>query len=244
MKRSWLIRVLIPGMLLCLLSGCAGAENARRYREGKSALSQSRYQEAAELFVSLEGYRDSEAYLDRMYAQGLSAYEEGNYAEAEAVFSALAPFGIRESAVYAGLAQGQQCLSDLDMTGAFAALDAISSETEAVTALRDTLMAMCFPNSTLLRPEFLAPELKDGRIQPEISLLSQDPYQEEYLYAMPQNAVDSVFRQYRDYCAARYPDSFSSVEDSYFTFRIQESTCYVCNYYALYGGLVIKLPRY
>lgn len=239
------IALILTGTAVAVsLLGCAGGEAAGVYRSGKSALSHGRYAEAAEAFSALEEYRDSEAYLERIFEYALTAYEDGRYEEAAEIFSALEPTDSENAAVYAALARAQIRLTEQDAAGAYGELEAVAdADCPDLTAFLTELDALCFPDTVLLRPEAVVPELKDGRVEFSVSMLPSDGDMEEYLYTMPKNSADSAYRQYGDYCAKVFPGSFAQA-DSYFSFQIQGSTYYVCNYYALYSGLVIRIPRY
>lgn len=234
-----LITVLSAGLF-----GCASKEVRENYRQGEHALREGRYADAVGYFGPLEGYRKSGQYLTDAYDRAMALYEGGQYRDAAEIFGALAVYEIQDAALYARVTGAYACLYALDAAGAYALLESTDQTHDAVAAAYAALELFCFEDTTLIRPEYVALELAEGRVIPEISNISADRYLDEILYTMNQNATDSVYDQYREYCQAAFPESFTDESESYFTFRIDDATYYVCNHFALYGGLVIKLPRY
>lgn len=239
-----LLCLLLAAAMLISLSACAAPEVRALYRQGNAAMKEGQYAEAAACFASLENYRDSARLLEEIMVQAQALYDSGEYARAGEIFAALADAGIEDAALYAQLAQAQDCLEALDAAGALAALEGADGSREEVLDLQARIGQMCFADTVLVRPEYVASELADGRIVPEIDDLTKDPHLDEIVYLMSQNAADSVYAQYRDYCLSAFPESFEDGSDSYFTIQLDGATCYVCNYWALYGGLLIKIPRY
>lgn len=240
-------RLLCAALALCLfvsLSGCASGEVRAAYRQGRDALDEGRLADAAACFGPLGDYRSSLRYLEDIYREAAELYAAGSYREAAEIFAALSPFGPEDAALYASLAEAQACLQALDIPGALAALAAADSSRTEVTELQARIAQLCFEDTVVIRPEYIAAELADGRIAPEISDISTDRHLQEIVYAMTKNAADSVYSQYRSYCMTAFPESFTEPSDSYFTFQIDGCTYYVCNYHALYGGILFKIPRY
>lgn len=239
-----LICLMLAAAMCAAMLSCASGDEHARYRGGKEALQAGRYAEAAEYFGPLEDYRNSRQCLFDIYSEAMALYEAGSYGEAAEIFHALEPYCVQDAMLYARISDAWACLYDLDAQGAYAALDGMDSTQEQAAAVYAALEAWCFEDTVLIRPEFVAEELRSGRIATEISDISQDAYLDELVYVLTQNAADSVYQQYRDYCLAAFPDGFAEGSDSYFTFRIRDNTYYVCNFQALYGGIVIKIPRY
>lgn len=240
-------RIVCLFLAVCLalgLAACASPEVRESYRLGSEAMKEGRYADAAACFGPLEGYRKSEQRLTEIYDRAMALYSEGSFREAAGLFEALAPYAVGDAALYAPLSAARACMGELDAAGAFAALETAEPSAPEVMALLDELEQMCFAGTVLIRPEYVAQELTGGRVVPEISSVSAERHMDEIVYAMSRSATDSVYRQYRDYCRSAFPDSFTDGSESYFTFQIDGTTYYVCNYYALYGGLLIKIPRY
>lgn len=243
----------IPKKLICLilaialaagLAGCASKEVRDAYRMGEAAMNAGRYADAADYFGPLEGYKDSELYLDTIYFEAMNLLEAGTYPEAAGVFEVLARYDIQDAAFFARIAGAYDCLYALDAVGAYALLEGTDRTRPEAAAVYAALELFCFEDTMLIRPEYVAEELVSGKVTPEVTNAAEDPYLDIMVYAMTSHITDSVYTQYREYCMRAFPDSFQEESNNYFTIQIEGQTYYICNFHALYGGLVIKIPRY
>ncbi len=241
MKRTGCL--LLSAVLLLCLCGC-GSPESQAYRRGKDALSGGQYVEAAHAFGPLGDYRQSPEFLAQIQTEALAQYNEGNYGAAAPIFEALAQYDAPDARIYAQLSRAYACLDALDGSGARESLSDADPADQRVADALVRLDEYLFPGTPLFRPEAVVEDLKSGRLTPEVTNISQDPYTDAYCYAMTRNQTQRAYDQYRSYCISAFPDSFQEESENYFSFLLQGSTCYVSNFYSTDGGLVIKIPRY
>lgn len=237
-----LLCLLLAIAVLCL-GGCS-SEGRDKYKLGEAAMSAGRYADAAAYFGSADGYRDSEKQLQTIYFEAVNLYEAGSFDQAAEIFEVLAQYEIEESTLYAGISGAHACMNRLDAVGAYAYLESMDAGNDEVAALYSRLNTICFPDIPLIRPEYVVAELLSGEITAEVSNVSESSYTDEIVYTMTSRYTDLAYEQYRAYCMQAFPDSFADESGNYFSIKINDRTCYICNFHSLYGGLVIKIPRY
>ena len=245
MKHHWrivLCFLLTAALLLCLM-GCS-PEGRSQYRQGEAAFNAGKYAEAAGFFAAAEGYKNSDQYLQEIYQKALTLYEDGQFRVAADIFTALAACQVEDANSMAAVAGGYACIEAMDATGARQLLEMADPEHPETIALREALDTFCFPGTVLIRPERIVSEILRGKIAPEVSNVSQDPNQDEFVYTMTARYTDLAYEQYREYCMEAFADSFKDESGSYFSFQLGDGTCYVCNFHSVYGGLAIRIPRY
>lgn len=230
--------------LLAACCGCASGEDRGNYQLGEAALSAGRLADAAEYFGATGGYKDSEKYLQTIYFEAMNLYEAGSVSEAADVFEILSRYEIEESAVYAKVCCAYACLNALDAAGAYASLEGADPAHEEVAAAYAVLDMLCFSDTVLIRPEYVAEELLSGSVVLEVSNVSDIAATDEILYTMSRRDTDSVYAQYREYCMRAFADSFTDESNNYFSFMINDRIYYVTNFYSLDGGMAITIPRY
>lgn len=243
-KTARFLAIALIALLLVSCWGCGSGEDRENYKLGEAALRAGRLADAAGYFGAANGYKDSEEQLLTIYFEAMNLYEAGSCAEAADVFTILSQYEIEESGVYARVCGAYACLDKLDAAGAYALLDGADPAHEEVVAVRALLELVCFADTVLIRPEYVAEELIRGSVVPEVSNVSDIPATDEILYAMTSRDTDSVYAQYREYCMNAFPDSFADESGNYFSFVIGERTYYVTNFYSLDGGMAITIPRY
>ncbi len=227
--------------LLTALWGCAASAEEAGYRQGQAAQASGRLPEAAQHFGALGAYKDAPQQLEEIYREALALYEKEDYAQAAEVFHVLAEYGVQDARDYAAASQARACLKDLDGSGARAALaqgDPNSQPIIQSTVQADTLL---FPETALFRPEYVARELVSGELSFKIRQLPQDAGNTKYLYAAERQEADRIYRQYREYCIAAFPEAFQDESENYFSFRADGTLCFVSNFHSVDGGMVILI---
>lgn len=232
--------ILLPSLLLAGLLGCAGSPEEQSYRQGRSALAADRLAEAAGYFGALGDYKDCPQQLQVIYDRALALYRAEDHPRAAEAFRALAEFEFLDSRDYAAACQALVCLEKLDGCGARAALAEGNTQSPPLSDILARAEQMLFPGTAILRPEYAARELASGEVAAQVRQVEEGS-NPRYLYAMEERAADRVYRQYRDYCKAAFPDSFRDESENYFSFRAEGVLCYVSNFYSVDGGMVILI---
>ena len=239
-----LFKRFLCALLLSLLSaglfGCAGSPQEQSYRQGRSALAAGQLAEAAGHFGALGDYKDCPQQLQAVYDQALELYRAEDHLQAAEAFRVLAEFEFLDSRDYAAACQALACLEKLDGCGARAALAEGNIQSPPLSDILARAEQMLFPGTGILRPEYAARELASGEVAAQIRQVAAGS-NPKYLYAMEELAADRVYRQYRDYCKAAFPDSFRDESENYFSFRADGVLCYVSNFYSVDGGMVILI---
>lgn len=94
MRKRALVLALVS-MLMVLMVGCSA--NARQYREAKRLMESGSYSEAAEIFSTINEYKDSDnLYKSCLYSQGQELMEEQEYSKAADIFSSIKEYNDSE----------------------------------------------------------------------------------------------------------------------------------------------------
>ncbi len=236
---KWTGYLLLVAAVLVCLCGC-GSPESQAYRRGQDALAAGHFADAVHEFAPLGDYKRCPDYLEQIRAEALLQYGEGHYEAAAAIFEALAQYEYPDAQLYARLSHACACLQALDGNGVLESLMGMDPADPRVAGV----LAFLFPDTPLIKPEYVVEDLRIGRLTPAVTNISQDPYLDAFCYPMTRNQTQRAYDQYRCYCISAFPDSFQEESENYFSFLLQGSTCYVSNFYSTDGGLVIKIPRY